>query len=285
MQEEKIKLFYNIIKQLSKNITLNEFIKIIKDSPFHYSHSLASLDLYTKTFGHAYFYQLEIIIRDFVNTRKTDTKKELYNQINNIINIYKNYINQDLTNEKINNLIHEYILSDVEARQSLLPKDIIELVNNIYITDANKIIYQLIIDEFNDRKNFYINKIKSLINSTLEYNMINSISNKPDIYSLKELKNLNNIGKIFNIDTKLIDEINDSVKDKFIWFNGEYIDSSMGYGMHHGQMVINKIRELRGEQIDDKEKLYISNSREPEDLSIKTTEEENKIPIAFIKLL
>jgi len=279
--QEKIKIFYNIIRQVSKNITFNEFIKVISNSPFYHSHSLSSPELYTNIFGRKGFYKLEEIVIQFINNSKTNIKKELYSQISNIINIYDDYINNYLINETINDLIHEYIQTDVEPRESYLPDNIYSLINNINITDGGKIVRQLVRNEFNSRKAWYINKIKSWINETLENNIINSVSNNPEIFSLKELKDLDDIGKIFNIDTQLINEINDSAKDKFIWIENNFIDSSMGYGINHGQMMINYIRKRRGEAIDDKEKLYISNSRTPEDLSIKTTEEENKLPAAY----
>ena len=274
----KFNYFYNIIKNLSinKNMDFNNFLLKIKDSPFYYSQSLSNINIYVNIFTNYYIYQLKLITINSIDINKN--KKDLYKQINNIIDDFFNFIKNDFNNQKINDYIKEQIKTDIEPRESLLPNDIYNLVDIINIINADKQIYQLIVNNIKQDINIYINKIKGWINQSLEEYIINKESiEKPEIFSLKDLKNKNDIGKVFNIDKQLIYEIDNSVKDKFIWIENKYIDSSMGYGINHGQMMINYLRKRRGEKINNKESLYISNSRQPEDLSIETTEEENNL--------
>lgn len=115
------------------------------------------------------------------------------------------------------------------------------------------------------------------------FDEFNKSDNKslPEVFSLEELKTLNQIGKFITIDRQLVNEIDDSVKDKFVWLNSEYIDSSMGYGVHHGAMYMNKLKELNQEQIDSKTTKFISNTRSPDDLLMEVSEKNKKLPAAF----
>lgn len=288
-QAKKMKRFIKLIIDMPNKLTLQEFMNWMKHSPFYQSKRLSDPDLFTKIWGRATFYQLEAHILDLAKDsfNKHIKKIDLYNQLSTIFsqfqkNLYNQLDNKDLYQQGI----YHIIKSDLDAYSTLYSDNIdkaYDKINNLNILDLKDCIYKFIIEEQNARKSFYIMKMKRWINESYEDKIIeqaekNSV-HKEEVSSLKELKTLNNVGRIFGINTNVINEINNSIKDKFIWAEGQLITSNDGYGLHHGQMQQAFFQKRRGEPIQDNQ--YITNSRTPEDMMIEYTEEESKVPMAF----
>lgn len=96
----------------------------------------------------------------------------------------------------------------------------------IKITDLPAKVTDIVIKDFIDRKDFFQMKIKRVVHELYENIILNKeIPNRnPQINSLEKLKDINMIGKEFDIDRNVIEEIDDSLKDKFIWAEGNYIE-------------------------------------------------------------
>lgn len=271
-------IFFNILKQVAKNISFSNFCNFAKDFPFYHSNKLANIEIQASIFGRTYFYKLEKFIPKYIGNH---TKLEAYAKINQYIDDYLQFIKKDLTNDKINNYIRDTLLADCDRLGVEQRRAASELIEKINVTDAAKQIYNLIEKEYRDKRKWYALKIKSWINSEFEQRIQQSNTNTPQIFSLKELKNLNDIGKIFIIDNSVIAEIDNAI-DKFIWIDYNYIDTSMGYGSNHAVMQKNYIRERRGEKIEEFDNDYISNTRSPEDLAcIDINEEEANLHVAY----
>lgn len=276
MNEKFIKII-NILSQ--KTWTMSEFLNVVKDSPFFYSKSLAEKDELKQIFGHAQFYKFESFINEYTKKHINEPKINLYKKIDQLLDSFINSMQIENVMETIKNaLASDADRFPINEREIILKK-----INNIKISDYNKYVLKEVIDEINSRRDFYLQKAKSWINRIYEDNEFNKSNNKslPEVFSLEELKTLNQIGKFITIDKQLVNEIDDSVKDKFVWLNGEYIDSSMGYGVHHGAMYMNKLKELNQEQIDSKTTKFISNTRSPDDLLMEVNEKNKKLPAAF----
>lgn len=274
----KERIFFNILKQVAKNISFSNFCNLAKDFPFYHSNKLANIEIQVSIFGRAYFYKLEKFILKYIGN---DTKSEAYAKINQYIDDYLQFIKKDLTNEEINNHIRDTLLADCDRLDVEQRRAASELIEKINITDAAKQIYNLIEKEYRDKRKWYTLKIKSWINLEFEQRIKQNNTNTPQIFSLKELKNLNDIGKIFIIDNSVIVEIDNAI-DKFIWIDHNYIDTSMGFGSNHAVIQKNYIRKRRGERIEEFDNDYISNTRSPEDLAyIDINEEEANLHVAY----
>lgn len=286
---KKTKQFIELLISMPNKLTLQEFAKLIAKSPFYNSKKFSNSHIFIKIWSRTIFYQLEKHIMDLAKNsfNKNIKKIDLYKQLNNIFaqfkkDLYDKLDDQDLYQRSIYNSIKD----ELDANQVLYSNNIdkaYEKINNLNITDLKDFIYKSIIDEQNSRKSFYIMKMKRWINEVYENKIIEQAeknsTHEEKVVSLKELKNLNNIGETFGINTNVINEINNSVKDKFIWAEGNLITSEDGYGINHGQMQQAYFQKRRGESISDN--YYITNSRAPEDMMIEYTEEESKVPMAF----
>lgn len=159
----------------------------------------------------------------------------------------------------------------------------IQLLKNINITGLDKIVNDLIKQDFEQRKDWYRRKVKSWLNQFYEDYLLNQEKENynPIVKSLQDLRNINKIGEEFDVEKSLIYEIDNSVKDKFVWIPDKFVTSDDGYGLHHAQMYANLIEERRNNKIDKDRIDFISNARQPEDLNIDLTEEEKQIPAIF----
>lgn len=159
----------------------------------------------------------------------------------------------------------------------------VQLLKNINITGLDKIVNDLIKQDFEQRKDWYRRKVKSWLNRFYEDYLLNQEKENynPIVKSLQDLRNINKIGEEFDVEKSLIYEIDNSVKDKFVWIPDKFVTSDDGYGLHHAQMYANLIEERRNNKIDKNRIDFISNARRPEDLNIDLTEEEKQIPAIF----
>lgn len=279
-----LKLLYEFLKNTT-TISAKQFIQEMSKIPLFYTKSLADLSTYFEVFGREVYYELEEYVYNKYENEITSNQKKIntYKQIDNIIaEVIKN-------STKSNDVINSYIKQELNAcinanRQQINNIDHwYSLIKRLNITGFDIIVNNLIKEDFIKRKDFYYRKVKSWLNQFYERYLLNrkKENHNPIVKSLEELKNINQIGKEFDIDKQVVYEIDNSVKDKFTWIPGKFVTSDDGYGLHHSQQYSNLIEERRNNKIDKDRKDFISNARQPEDLSITLTDEEKQIPAVF----
>ena len=290
-QVTKVQKFVALLEQIKGTIPIKKFMRLMADSPFYYSQKLSQPDTYIdKRFIDGLKTNILDITKHFFNERKP--KRNLYNKIDEIFDTFQKQIYDWLDEDQLNQNVRDSIWTDIDDYDMFYkiaykddPNFLTKLnrfVHGITVSGIKDYVYDAIIHELNSRKAFYVNEIKGWINSTYERLTLENVESSfgEEVKTLKELKTYNSVGREFGINSSLIDEINSSVKDKFIWAEGNLITSRDGLGLHHGQMQQNYIKKRRGGPIDTNVR-YIGNSRTPEDMSIDYTEEEANIPMAF----
>ena len=289
-RKQALQLLYEFLKYTT-TISAEDFMRKMKNIPLYYTQQLSKPDIYFKVFGRTQYYELESYIIDKYKNKITNIQEKIsaYKAINNDIKDFLNNIKFP-SNKKINNYIYQELIACINANDNFIEAnnqwkndDWIALTRKINVTGLYELVANAIKQDFNQRKDFYYKKVKGWINDFYESYLLKQNKNNynPIVTSLQDLKNINKIGEEFDIAKEVIYEIDNSVKDKFVWIPDKFITSDDGYGLHHAQMYANLIEERRNNIIDKDRKDFISNARIPEDLNINVTEEEKQIPAIF----
>lgn len=283
-RKQALQLLYKFLKNTT-TISAENFFEEMSKIPLYRTEYLGDPDNWFKQFGRKTYYKLENYIYTTYKNKITSNKQkiELYKKIDDIINdfLQKNTI----SNNALNNNAHS-LLTILLSENSMFIENFdewVQLLKNINITGLDKIVNDLIKQDFENRKDWYRRKVKSWLNRFHEDYLLNQEKENynPIVKSLQDLRNINRIGEEFDVEKSLIYEIDNSVKDKFVWIPDKFVTSDDGYGLHHAQMYANLIEERRNNKIDKDRIDFISNARQPEDLNIDLTEEEKQIPAIF----
>ena len=286
--EEKRKHALQLLYQFLNTYTVisaEKFIYEMSKIPLYYTKRLSNLQNWLEVFNKEYYNQLKDYIHNTYQHKIINNKMKIniYKQINSIITDFLE--KYKISNDQLVNYVQQELIYCISINDLFInnTNKWYQLVNNINIIGLDKIINNLIKEDFKKREEFYCLKAKGWINKFYEQYLLNQEEKNynPIIHSLKELQNINKIGEEFNIDKEVIYEIDNSLKDKFTWIPGKFVTSDDDYGLHHSQQYSNIIEERRNKQINKNRMDFISNARQPEDLNIELTEEEKKIPAAF----